>query len=120
MTEGRGGLECSGPITGKGGKVDRHQNIRHQAPAVSISVYVCCLNLARMRSYNRAGTRVLDVLCVAKFWGSILMRVKCSVGAGTLYKRLFETCANGPREPGGGIHATSKREICTAEYTCPT
>ena len=52
MTEGRGGLECSGPITGKGGKVDeslvRHQNIRHQAPAVSISVHVCCLNLARI------------------------------------------------------------------------
>ena len=32
-----------------------------------------------------------------------------------LSKRLGETFAGGQREPGGGIHATSLREITTAE-----
>ena len=32
-----------------------------------------------------------------------------------LSKRLGETFAGGQREPGGGIHATSLREISTAE-----
>ena len=31
-------------------------------------------------------------------------------------KRLRETRTGSQREPGGGIHETSQREICTAEY----
>ena len=33
-----------------------------------------------------------------------------------LSKRLRETRASGQRRPSGGIHATSRREICTAQY----
>ena len=33
-----------------------------------------------------------------------------------LYKRLRETFTGSRKESGGGIHATSQRVICTAEY----
>ena len=43
---------------------------------------------------------------------SELQSLKCIF----LSKRLRETRTGGQREPGGGIHATSWRDICPAEY----